>query len=136
MLYVGLMYLIQHYVSKEQVWSFHFYCLQKNYLHEKSSISESIEKSGLRILDTLFEVFAEKNMLAVNAFFVFSTLLFDNIAFNSIISKNSSNKFQKCCIYSQISKNIGAKLLRLLLHTYRYTFGVYPTLYIYIKKIL
>ena len=61
------MYLIQHYVSKEQVWSFHFYCLQKNYLHEKSSISESIEKSGLRILDTLFEVFAEKN----NAFFVF-----------------------------------------------------------------
>ena len=85
---------------------------KKKYLHEKSSISESIEKSGLRILDTLFEVFAEKNMLAVNAFFVFSTLLFDNIAFNSIISKNSSNKFQKCCIYSQISKNIGAKLLR------------------------
>ena len=37
------------------------------YVHEKSSISESIEKSGLRILDTLFEVFAEKN----NAFFVF-----------------------------------------------------------------
>ena len=33
---------------------------KKNYLHEKSSISESIEKSGLRILDTLFEVFAEK----------------------------------------------------------------------------
>ena len=69
-------------------------------LHENSSILESIEKSGLRILDTLFEVFAEKN----NAFFVFSTLLFDNIAFNSIISKNSSNKFQKCCIYSQISR--------------------------------
>ena len=84
-------------------------------LHENSSILESIEKSGLRILDTLFEVFAEKNMLAVNAFFVFSTLLFDNNAFNSIISKNS-NKFQKCCsIYSQISKNIGGKLLRLLL---------------------
>ena len=134
MLYIGLMYLIQHYVSKEQVWSFHFYCLQKNYLHEKSSISESIEKSGLRILDTLFEVFAEKN----NAFFVFSTLLFDNIAFNSIISKNSSNKFQKCCIYSQISKNIGAKLLRLLQLRYIHleVSRVYPTLYIYIKKIL
>ena len=60
-------------------------------------------------------------------FLFFFTLLFDNIAFNSIISKNSSNKFQKCCtIYSQISKNIGAKLLRLLL--LRYTFGGYQSL--------
>ena len=115
------MYLIQHYVRNKYGLSTSTACKKTTYVHEKSSISESIEKSGLRILDTLFEVFAEKN----NAFFVFSTLLFDNIAFNSIISKNSSNKFQKCCIYSQISKNIGAKLLRLLLHTYRYTFGGY-----------
>ena len=53
------MYLIQHYVRNKYGLSTSTAC-KKNYLHEKSSISESIEKSGLRILDTLFEVFAEK----------------------------------------------------------------------------